>query len=151
MKSQVTIRDNEVEIIRIFDAPRERVFQAWTVPEQVQQWWGCRQTTKVESEMDFREGGAFTHTMHIEGAGVLPCSGIYEEISEPEKIVYSLDFGEMKATVSVRFLEEQGSKTKLILTQNGFPAPDLCEIVSEGFIASFNKLDRLLGQNRNVA
>ena len=60
MKSEVKITGNRLQITRIFDAPRERVFAAWTERDLLQQWSGCKEATKVEIEMDFRVGGSFT-------------------------------------------------------------------------------------------
>jgi uncharacterized protein YndB with AHSA1/START domain len=143
MNSDVKIGDNRLEMIRVFDAPRERVFDAWKRPEKVQQWWGCQGTSKVESIIDFRPGGSFTHKMVVEGAGEMVYSGVYDEIVEPEKIAWHSDFVGSMARVTVEFIA-QGSQTKLILTQVGFPAPDLCKIVSEGLTAAMDKLERLL-------
>ncbi len=142
MKSEVNIGDNRLEMVRIFDAPRDRVFEAWKQVDQVQQWWGCQMTTKVESEINFQMGGSFTHRMQIEGAGECLYTGTYEEIIEPEKIAYHAEFGGHIA-VTVEFID-QGDQTKLILTQEGFPDQDVCEIVSEGFTAAFDKLNQML-------
>jgi uncharacterized protein YndB with AHSA1/START domain len=143
MKSDVKISDNRLVMTRVFDAPRQRVFDAWKNVDQLQRWWGCRMTTKVEAKMDFRPGGAFAHKMHITGAGEMVYTGAYDEIIEPEMITYHANFGPLTSRITVEFIE-QGSHTKMILTQEGFPSADLCPIVSEGFTAAFDKLDRLL-------
>ncbi|MDA7978702.1 MAG: SRPBCC domain-containing protein [Pirellulales bacterium] len=145
MKSDVKISENRLEITRVFDAPREQVFAAWKEAEQLQVWWGCDMTRKVESQIDFAPGGKFCHKMTIEGAGEMDYAGVFEEITEPEKIIYRADFGPIKAEITVEFHEEQG-KTRLVLTQVGFPNSEMCEIVSGGFTAAFDKLERLLLQ-----
>ncbi len=146
MKSEIKISENTLQMTRMFDAPREQVFAAWKEAEQLQVWWGCDMTRKVESNMDFKPGGDFCHTMTIEGAGVMPYSGTYEEIIEPEKIVYSADFGSMKAQVTVEFIADGKNRTRLVLTQVGFPDPSLREIVSGGFTAALDKLEKFLLQ-----
>jgi uncharacterized protein YndB with AHSA1/START domain len=143
MKSEVKITEKQVQITRIFDAPRERVFEAWKRPELLQRWSGCSDSTKVEVTMDFRVGGSFTQKMTIRGAGEHTIMGKYEEIVEPERIVYHVNLGPATTRVMVEFTEH-GKQTKLVLTQEGFPDPSICKIVSEGTMESFDKLDQLL-------
>ena len=143
MKSQIKIGDNRLEMIRVFNASRERVFEAWKQADQVQQWWGCEGTTRVESQIDFRKGGSFTHKMYVTGCGEMSYTGIYDEIIEPEKIAWHVDFGGITGRVTVEFIA-QGKQTKLTLTQEGFPGRDLCKIVSEGLTTAFDKLEQML-------
>src|SRR5262249_21131418 len=84
VKSDLKIDGNRIQITRVFDAPRERVFAAWKLPELMQRWSGCKETAKVEFTVDFRVGGSFTQKMDIEGAGKHTITGVYDEIIEPE-------------------------------------------------------------------
>jgi uncharacterized protein YndB with AHSA1/START domain len=143
MKSEVTIGENRMTMTRVFDAPRERVFEAWTRPELLQQWSGCKDTTKLECTMDFRVGGAFTQKMSIKGVGEYTITGIYDEIIVPEKIAYHVDMGPATTRVTVLFIA-QGSQTKLVLTQEGFPDQNLCKMVSQGTAEALDKLDQML-------
>jgi uncharacterized protein YndB with AHSA1/START domain len=81
--------------------------------------------------------------MQIRGAGEFLYKGIYDEIIEPEKIAYHADFGPTTTRVVVEFVD-QGAQTKMVLTQVGFPAQNICETVSKGTNESFDKLDTLL-------
>ena len=143
MKSEVKVGDNRLQITRIFDAPRHLVFAFWKEVERLQQWWGCKDTTKVECTMDFRVGGFFNCVMQITGAGEFSYQGQYDEIMEPEKIAYHADFGGTITRVVVEFID-QGAQTKMVLTQVGFPAQNICQMVSQGTSESFDKLDGLL-------
>jgi uncharacterized protein YndB with AHSA1/START domain len=143
MKSEVKITGNLLQITRIFDAPRERVFAAWTQRGLLQQWSGCKEATKVEIEMDFRVGGSFTQTMHITGAGEYSITGMYDEIIEPEKIVYHVNLGPATTRVTVEFIK-QGNQTKVVLTQEGLPDQNLCKIVSQGTMEALDKLEQML-------
>ena len=143
MKSDVRITGNRLQIARVFDAPRERVFAAWTRPELLQQWSGCSDTTKVEFQIDFRVGGSFVQKMHISGVGEYTITGAYDEIVEPEKISYHVDLGPATTRVTVEFIA-QGHQTKVVLTQEGFPDPNLCKTVSQGTVEALDKLDQLL-------
>src|SRR5262249_50764034 len=69
MNSETKITGNQVQITRLFNAPRPAVFAWWTRAENLQKWSGCKDATLCEIEMDFRVGGSFTQKMHIAGAG----------------------------------------------------------------------------------
>ncbi len=147
MKSEVKVGDNRLQIARVFDAPRQLVFAFWKEVDRLQQWWGCKDTTKVECAMDFRIGGFFTCVMQIAGAGEFTYKGQYDEIVEPETIAYHADFGGTTTRVVVEFIEihqGEGAQTKMVLTQVGFPGQNICEMVSKGTGESFDKLDSLL-------
>jgi uncharacterized protein YndB with AHSA1/START domain len=143
MKSEVIIGDNRMTMTRVFDAPRERVFAAWSQADALQRWSGCKDTTKMECTMDFRVGGSFTQKMSIQGVGEYTITGIYDEIVVPEKIAYHVDLGPATTRVTVEFLA-QGTQTKLVLTQVGFPDQNLCKMVSQGTAEALDKLDQLL-------
>ena len=93
--------------------------------------------------MDFRVGGGFTQTMHITGAGAFTLTATYEEIVEPEKIVYRADLGHAMTRVTVEFIA-LGNQTKLMLTQEGFPDENSCKIVWQGTRESLEKLEEML-------
>jgi uncharacterized protein YndB with AHSA1/START domain len=143
MKSDVKIEGDRLTITRMFNAPRERVFAAWKQTDKMQQWWGCKNTSKVESTMDFRPGGTFSHQMRVEGAGPMAYQGAFDEIIEPERIAYHAEFGPITVRVTVEFIA-QGSQTKLVLTQVGLPSPDICKHVSQGTDEAFDRLEQLL-------
>ena len=147
MTSRITMAGDRLEMIRVFKAPRDRVFNAFRQTERLRQWWGCRGTTRVESENDFREGGRFTHRMHVADCGEVSYSGTYDQIVEGEKISWHAEFGGCPTHVTVEFVP-QGAHTKMTLTQEGFPAGEMCQFVSDGFAASFERLDRLLSRDR---
>ena len=150
MKSEVKVGDNRLQITRIFNAPRSLVFAFWKDPERLQQWWGCKNTTKVDCSMDFRVGGSFTFVMQITGAGEFSYKGQYDEIIEPEKIAYHADFGSTTTHVVVEFFD-QGAQTKMVLNQVGFPAQNICQMVSQGTTESFDKLDSLVSSQALVS
>jgi uncharacterized protein YndB with AHSA1/START domain len=144
MKAEVTIDGNRLQMTRVFDAPRELVFSWWTTAEKLRQWSGCKGASNCEIEMDFRVGGSFTQRMQIAACpGEFTFTGRYDEIVEPERIVYHADFGPATTRVSVEFFEQR-NRTKVVLTQDGFPNEAFCQNVSQGTSESFDKLDSLL-------
>jgi uncharacterized protein YndB with AHSA1/START domain len=146
MKSDVQITGNRLRITRIFSAPRPLVFSWWTQAEKLQQWSRCKEAIGCQIEMDFRVGGSFTQKMQIAVNGStceFSVTGAYEEIVEPEKIVYSADFGPFKTRVTVEF-SEQGEDTKVVLKHEGCPDDSFGTNVSQGTSESFDILDSLL-------
>jgi len=144
MKSEVKIDGKQIQITRVFNAPRLLVFGYWTRAENLQKWSGCKDAAKCEIEVDFRVGGSFTQRMQITGAGDFTITGRYEEIVVPERIVYEAVLGSFATTrVTVDFIE-LGSQTKVVLTQTGIPDETMCGFISQGTDESFDKLDCLL-------
>lgn len=78
----------DLEITRVFDAPRHLVFQAWIDPKQVAQWWGPNGFTNPVCELDVRPGGEIHIHMRAPNGVIYPMKGVFEEIVEPERIVF---------------------------------------------------------------
>jgi len=110
----------ELEITRVFDAPRELVYQAWTEPEHMTQWWGPGVFTNHSCELDVRPGGAWQIVMRSPDGTDFRCEGIYSEVVKAERLVFTNDAishtGELllKGLTTVTFAEH-GNKTKLTL------------------------------------
>jgi uncharacterized protein YndB with AHSA1/START domain len=90
---------NETErmiVTRVFDAPRELLWKAWTEPQYVMQWWGPKGFTAPHCEIDFRVGGKFLLSMRTPDGWEGWNSGEYYEIVPYEKIVSSMYFSDSK-------------------------------------------------------
>ena len=88
---------NETErmvVTRVFDAPRELVWKAWTDPQYVMQWWGPKGFTAPVCKMDFRVGGKFLYCMRAPDGQEFWNGGEYHEIVQHEKIVSSMYFSD---------------------------------------------------------
>jgi uncharacterized protein YndB with AHSA1/START domain len=88
---------NELErmtITRVFDAPRDLVWKAWTDPKYVMQWWGPKGFTSPVCNMDFREGGKFLCCMKSPDGQEFWNAGEYHEIVPYEKIVSTMYFSD---------------------------------------------------------
>ncbi len=81
-------------ITRVFDAPRELVWKAWTDPKYVMQWWGPRGFTCPTCKIDFRVGGKFLISMKSPDGQEFYNGGEYHEIVPHEKIVSSMYFAD---------------------------------------------------------
>jgi uncharacterized protein YndB with AHSA1/START domain len=82
-------------ITRVFDAPRTLVFQAWTDPKHVAQWWGPREYANPICELDVRPGGAWRIVMRTPDGGDHPVKGVYREVVAPERLVMTLNHSEL--------------------------------------------------------
>lgn len=124
-----------VRIERVFAAPRELVFAAWTKPEYLLQWYAPRGCTIRFEAIDVRPGGRFHSCIHNPAFGDCWCVGVYREIVRPERIVYTLATADSagneieparaghdprwprETVVTVTFEDVRGA-TKLTLEQN---------------------------------
>jgi uncharacterized protein YndB with AHSA1/START domain len=88
--SETITTDREIIISRIFDAPRELVWEAFTDPVQIVQWWGPDGFTNTLHEMDVRPGGIWRHTMHGPDGVDYPNLARYIEVVRPARLVYEL-------------------------------------------------------------
>jgi uncharacterized protein YndB with AHSA1/START domain len=110
--------DREIRLTREFDSPRELVFEAFSKPEHLANWYGPRDMTIPVLEVDFRPGGAW-HMVHRDGAGQeYGFRGEYREIVRPEKIVWTFEYLGWPGHVSVDSMqfEDLGDRTRLVGT-----------------------------------
>lgn len=120
--------DKEIAIERVINAPRDKVWAAWTTPAEIEKWWGPRGMTTRVDEMDFREGGVWQFTM-IDGDGnEYPSKGVYKEIVEEEKVAVTDEFGDSEnnervapeglpvGIVNTVTFEEAGDQTKVTVS-----------------------------------
>jgi uncharacterized protein YndB with AHSA1/START domain len=143
VKSYMKISDHRLEISHTFNAPRPAVFGWWSQPEKLQQWSGCEAATDCEVTMDFRVGGSFRQKMQIAGKGEFAFEGRYDEIVEPQRISYHADLGAITVQVVVEFFDQDG-RTRVVMTQEGFPDERSCKTVSQGTLESLDLLDAIL-------
>jgi len=81
--------DREIVVSRVFDAPRELVWEAMTDARQVVHWWGPRGFSTTIEEMDVRPGGVWKQVMHGPDGANYPNKSIFKEVVRPERLVYS--------------------------------------------------------------
>lgn len=110
--------DNEIIISRVLHAPRELVWEAWTNPKHVANWWGPRGFTTTTEQHDFRVGGVWKHTMHGPDGANYPNKSIFKEIVPQEKITFSHGGGREEGpgatfTATWTFETVEGNNTRL--------------------------------------
>lgn len=107
---------HEVIITRVFDAPRERVFKAFTDPNLIPQWWGPKRYTTTVDRMEVRPGGVWRFVQRDESGSEFAFHGVYHETTSPERLVYTFEFEGVPGHVllaTVTFEELKDGKTKL--------------------------------------
>jgi uncharacterized protein YndB with AHSA1/START domain len=145
-------KDRELVFTRIFDAPRELVWKAWTEPEHIAQWWGPKGFTTTIHEMDVRPGGIWRQTMHGPDGTDYPNECVFIEVLKPERIAYTLSGGKKGDPVhqvqTTWTFESEGDKTKLTLHML-FPSAAVMEHIVRTYRAAegaIQTLERLVEQ-----
>ncbi len=147
----------DLNIERVFDAPRELVWKAWTEPERLKRWWGPKTFTTPVSEIDFRVGGKYLNCMRSPDGKNYWSTGVYREIVPLERIVFTDCFADeqgnvvpathygmsddipLEMLVTVTF-EDHGSKTKMTLVHAGLFAGPHREGANQGWNEMLDKL-----------
>ena len=130
-----TTADREIVTSRVFDAPRELVFQAWTKPEHIVNWWGPKGfSTKIFS-MDVRPGGVWRLVMRGPDGRDYHNHIVFLEVVEPERLVFKhepdADCEPVNFQTTVLF-DAVGTQTKVTMTQL-FPAAEIRNLVIEKY------------------
>jgi uncharacterized protein YndB with AHSA1/START domain len=148
-----TPSDQEIRLTRLFDAPRELVFEAMTKPEHVKQWWGRlgEGYSVPVCEIDFRPGGKWRF-VNRHPNGEAEFYGEYREIDPPGRVVFTEIFAPFPDSVSVvtSELTEEGDKTRLTATVR-YPSLQVRDMVvasgmARGAGISYDRLEDLLAE-----
>ena len=134
---------------RVFNAPREVVWRAWTEPEQIVLWWGPRgMTVPLESiDMDVREGGVFRLTMVADGSDAeFPSDMRFREVVEPERLVFAWEAqrGIGSGSVTVTFIDLGDGRTEVTTYFAGFATDEIFAGSKVGWEGQLDKLAALL-------
>jgi uncharacterized protein YndB with AHSA1/START domain len=144
-------QETVLQVQRRFDAPRERVFDAWTNPDVLREWWSAGDLTPGDAEIDLREGGRYRLSMVTSSGETHTVSGEYKEVRAPERLAYTwawemgpevLD-GSPITLVEVDF-DEDGSGTTVTLTHTGFSGAEARDMHAHGWSGTLDNLERVL-------
>ena len=142
--------DREIVMERVFNAPRELLFKAYTDPNLIPRWWGPRKYTTTVDRMDVRVGGAWRFVQRDAAGNEYAFNGEYREIAPPGRLSYTFEFEGMPGHVMVETitLTEQDGKTRLTVTGSFQSAEDrdgmLQSGMEEGANESYDRLAELL-------
>ena len=151
--------DREIVMTRVFDAPRQLVFEAWTEPELLKRWLlGPPGWSIVVCEVDLKVGGRYRYVWRRDSNGTtMGMGGVYREVVAPERIVATEKFDEAwypGEAVGTMVLTEQGGKTTLTQTMRyeSREARDavLKSPMESGVSASYDRLEALVASARGA-
>jgi uncharacterized protein YndB with AHSA1/START domain len=112
--------DEQILVVREFDAPRHLVYRAWTEPDLVRRWWSGRRGEMTLAEIDLRVGGTYRYAMVAEGGQEVAFHGVFKEIVPDERIVATEVYEAMpdsEALNTTTFAETGGRTTLTLLMQ----------------------------------
>lgn len=150
-----------VQVTRLFNAPVERVWNAWTDSELVKQWWGPEGFTCPNAEIDFRMGGKYFLAMQDPSGKVVWSSGIYKEIDPLKKIICTDYFSDesgniisasevgmpgewpLECIMTVEFRRVSGGQTEMTIKHQGIPK-EMHDDCVDGWNSSINILQSFL-------
>jgi uncharacterized protein YndB with AHSA1/START domain len=156
-KLEITLpSDTDILMTRAFDAPRALVWEMFTKPEHLKQWWGCGYQENVSIEMDVRVGGTYRYVGKMPDGTLVPFKGEYREISPPERIVFTEIFDvdmarEHPALVTTTFTEADGKTTmKCLVHYDSKQTRDivLSSGMEHGAAAGYDEIERMLATRR---
>ncbi|HBZ10704.1 MAG TPA: ATPase [Bacillus bacterium] len=153
-QTTVEVEGADLIVNRVFNAPRELVWKAWTEPEHIVNWWGPKGFSIKTSEIDIRPGGHWRFIMKGPDGVDFPNRISFHEIVKPERIVYTSsddvedDPGQFQTIVT---LFEQDNKTVLTMRMI-FPSAEIREkVVKEyGAIEGASQTLERLGEQLKI-
>ena len=146
------VDDRTLRLVRLFDAAPERLFDAWTDPDQFAAWFGPAGVTTVYCELDVRVGGAW-RLLGRNTERTFAVSGKYLEVERPERLAFTFGWHDKgdhaqprdpETVVSLDFESAAGGKTRMTMVQSRFPDQTGRDNHNRGWDGSFDKLDALL-------
>jgi uncharacterized protein YndB with AHSA1/START domain len=144
MTESATAQD--ITITRVFDAPREALWKAWTEPDQIASWWGPHGWTNPLSKisMDVRPGGAFRIVSISDADGTeMPSQGLYRDVVEPERLVFEepAEGSWHEGAVSVVTLTDLGDgRTEVVLQTTIHTTDEMRAQAEHGMKRSLDRL-----------
>ena len=143
-----TIKNNtSLEMRRVFNASRQRVFDAWTNPDFVGKWFHpAEPMATTVSELSLEVGGRYRFVMHGEGDHII--GGVYQEIVPPEKLVFTWQWEREEETpemlITLSFTELEPDRTELVLLHERFPHTEERDSHEWGWNGTFTELEKAL-------
>jgi uncharacterized protein YndB with AHSA1/START domain len=137
--------DTTLTITRRFDAPPERVFDAWLNPKLIPQWMGPRGVQAEATKLDARVGGSYAITMLKPDKTTANVSGAYKEIVRASRLVFSWIWAnETQETLVTLTFKAAGKGTEMTLRHTNFANAERRESHNHGWEGSFDKLAEVL-------
>ena len=147
-RTSVETKPRAVVLRRVFHAPPALVFDAFTKPGMLREWWGPEGHAIPVAEVDLRVGGAYRLEMVGEGGARYALAGEFRVIEPPRKLCYTWNWVEggpfKEETLVTLEFNDHADGTQIVLTHEGFEDPKIRDQHDEGWSSSFGCLDRYL-------
>jgi uncharacterized protein YndB with AHSA1/START domain len=148
-----TTSAQEITVTRVFDAPRELVWKAWTEPDQLSEWWGPRgsRTPRGRIEMDVRPGGRFSATTTSDDGNEMTVHGVYREVVEQERLVLEepAEGSWHEGAVSVATFTDLGDGRTEMVVQTTIHTTDEMRVTAQaGMESTFDRLGEYVDGRR---
>ena len=140
--------DEQILIVREFDAPKDLVYKAWTTPELVKRWWSGKRGAMTLAEIDLRVGGKWRYVMEATGGFEVAFHGEYHEIVPNERIVSTEVYEGMPdaAALNTLTLTEADGRTTLSILVEHTTKEDRDAHINSGMEAGMQEAMDLLEQ-----
>ena len=140
--------ENSLQLRRIFAAPRERVFRAWTDAKEFAMWFHpTANHTTIISQLDLKVGGKYSLEMHDKDGNEYKLSGTYQQIKRPEKLAFTWRWATappgVETLVVLEFLD-LGGATEIVLSHGQFPDAEWREKHNHGWLGCLDQLQNYL-------
>ena len=147
MTADTVTEDTVLRLERLIPASPEDVFDAWTEPQILAQWWGPEGFTTPSPQVDLRVGGSYRTVMIAADGGEFIATGMYREIERPRRLIFTWAWEKEGARghetqITVTFDAAPGG-TKLVFLQQRFQAAHERNRHQHGWNSMFNRLERL--------
>lgn len=136
---------------RVFNAPRELVWKAYTDPALVPEWWGPRYLTTVVEKMEVKVGGAWRYIQKDAKGNEYAFNGVYTQVQPPERLAYTFEFEPMAGHISTDtliFEELPDGKTRITAITTFDNLEDLEGMLQSGMeggaVETWDRLEELL-------
>jgi uncharacterized protein YndB with AHSA1/START domain len=140
-----------LRITRTFPASRDRVFDAFTRPELLRQWWGPAGFSLPQAELDLRVGGGYRFAMRPPEGEVAYLRGVFKEVERPSRLAYTWVWEAMphsQTLVTIEFHEAEGD-TEVVLTQQPFTDADDVARHELGWRGGLDRLEEILRRKQD--
>lgn len=142
--------DLEIQVVRQFDAPAALVYEVWTTPEHIRNWWGYPEHEMTVCEMDLRVGGSYRFAANIPDFGEMAFHGVNLELDPPHRLVSTEiyeAFPDVEAINTLTLSEQDGVTTMTILSR--YPSREVRDGVirsgmERGLQVSLNRAEAIL-------
>jgi uncharacterized protein YndB with AHSA1/START domain len=143
--------DLTLELERVLPAPRARVWEACTQPDELAKWWGPKGFTAPSVELDVRVGGRYRIAMQPPDGELFHLSGVFREVDRPARLAYTFEWEppdpDDRETVVTLSFDDLGDSTRVRFTQRSFATEPRRALHEQGWTDGFERLQEVVARS----